>query len=194
MSNLCPACDVGSLEPRVGEESITYNGATLRVAGVAFSLCLACGEEVVLPEQAKHNDVLFADAKKAGQMLSCAEIAAWRRRWSLSLQDAASLLGGGANAFYKYENGVVVQSQAMDLLVRVSDMFAPVREYLSDRAGVPFGDNNWVTVVEGFEAVAVLPTLRAQADRASARKWREYYQPTANDSVWQSEPEACYGH
>jgi len=37
----------------------------------------------------------------------------------LTQKDASSLFGGGANAFSKYERGDVIQSDAMDRLMRL---------------------------------------------------------------------------
>lgn len=137
MRNLCPACDVGALHLRIVEESLEYDRATIRVPDIRYSECDACGEEVVLPDQAKHNDVAYADAKRGHDgLLRSHEIAAWRERCGLTQQAASAMLGGGVNAFSKYERGETLQSKAMDLLMRVTDQFPEVKYYLAQKANV----------------------------------------------------------
>ncbi|MBE2321227.1 type II toxin-antitoxin system MqsA family antitoxin [Xanthomonas citri] len=166
MSDLCPACEAGVLVTVHDDETITYNGHSLLVRGVAFSRCPVCAEEVVLPAQAKANDVLFADAKRNDDGLwTSARILEWRLRWGLSQQHAAALLGGGTNAFSKYERGEVIQSRSMDLLMRVSDEISDVRHLLSSRSGIAFGDD-WKTVTQAED---VSPLRRIDV-RAASRK------------------------
>lgn len=149
MTNLCPACEKGELSSRVQDEAIEYGGVRLVIAGLEHSECSMCGEEVVLPVQARRNELRYADAKRAhDRLLVSNEIHAWRDRWNLTQQLAATLLGGGVNAFSKYERGEVIQSRSMDLLMRASDQFPGLLEYLAEIAGVELPASEWETVAQ----------------------------------------------
>lgn len=139
MTDICPICSAEALKPTVLTEQLTYSGKQISVEGIEVSVCENCGEEVVRPDQAKRNDVRFADARRIHDgLLTSAQIKGFRERWSLTQQQASAALGGGANAFSKYERGEVTQAQSMDLLMRVADMFPQVRDFLGARSKVDF--------------------------------------------------------
>ena len=145
MSRVCPACEKGLLVASACDEVICHSGVKLTVRGYEISTCNACGEEVVLADQAKRNAVRVADAKHEFEgTWTTSQIQKWRARWKLTQQDASELLGGGQNAFSKYERGEVMQSKSMDLLMRASDKIADLREFLAERSGVAFGVGNVV--------------------------------------------------
>ncbi|MBH1826292.1 type II toxin-antitoxin system MqsA family antitoxin [Stenotrophomonas muris] len=136
MNDICPICEVGSLVPGTGSQTISYNGKSLVVHGLGFAKCECCGEELVFPEVAKANDKIYADAKRGADGLWTSDrILEWRTRWRISQQQAAKILGGGVNAFSKYERGEVVQSKSMDLLMRVFNESAEARNFLLAQAG-----------------------------------------------------------
>lgn len=137
MTVMCPLCERGELQSRTINETIRYGGSSLVVPGIEISACSSCDEEVVLPEQAKANERRFSDAKRAHDgLLTSGQIAAWRKRHSLTQQQAASLIGGGINAFSKYERGEVMQSQSVDSLIRSVDEVPGMLAFLCAHAGV----------------------------------------------------------
>lgn len=188
------------MAPQVMAESFPYDGVQLTISEYEFSSCPACGEEFVLPEQARRNERRFADAKRAHDgLLTSEQIVAWRNRWGLSQQQAAALLGGGVNAFSKYERGEVMQSQAMDLLIRTSDRFGSVREFLGERAGIEFLGEHWEPTADASSDI-VVPARRLPDSEKSrvvdimAYRIREACGSTAhNDGEWRSEPGYSYG-
>src|SRR5690349_5677080 len=104
MTQFCPACERGLLVPTTGTETLSYGGKNLNVEGIEFSTCQACHEDIVSPEQAKRNDVRFADAKRvADNLLTSREIKSLRESWNLTQAEASKVFGGGQNAFSKYE-------------------------------------------------------------------------------------------
>ncbi|EQD28578.1 transcriptional regulator, Cro/CI family [mine drainage metagenome] len=114
----CGFCGKGELQSVAGTERLEYRGQPLKVGGYTYSVCKACSEEVVTPEQMKINQRLVADAKRGVDgFLTSTEIRQLRDRLGLSQADAGKVFGGGPNAFYKYENGEVMQSQALDRLM-----------------------------------------------------------------------------
>lgn len=198
MTNICPACEKGALVPKVGEESFPYEGIRLSIPDFEYSECPVCREELVLADQARRNEGRIADAKRAHDgLLTSSDIVNWRKRWELTQQEAAVLLGGGANAFSKYERGEVIQSKAMDLLIRVSDKCEDARALLSERAGIAFGRDNWETLSEGFiqevistRAAAISPTGCATVTSIALRRPKLSRVIATSDVVaWHSEPE-----
>lgn len=148
MTNMiCPICETGSLQSSVHSQGLTYNGKTMLVEGLLQASCDCCGQAIVLPEQAKLNDKTYADAKRSSEGLwTAARILEWRMRWGLSQAQASTMLGGGANAFSKYERGEVIQSRSMDMLMRVFNDVPDARRYLASQAGE--AEVGWKTVEE----------------------------------------------
>jgi len=93
--------------------------------------CDTCGADPIFRDQIKRNHLKIADAKRvADGLLVGEEIRRIRMRLKLTQREAAEVFGGGANAFSKYERGDVVQSVAMDRLLRLIDR-APVSTQLT---------------------------------------------------------------
>lgn len=119
-SEACPDCETGELHLEQYSEEFEYHGQTLTVDGLECLTCDHCGAEIIRPEQIRHGDKLFADARRrADGLLTGSEIVRIRENLGLTQRHAAELFGGGANAFSKYERGDVIQSVAMDRLIRM---------------------------------------------------------------------------
>ena len=56
-------------------------------------------------------------------LLTGADIKRMRRKLHLTQEQMAQVLGGGLKGFARYENGQVIQSRAMDNLLRILDRF-----------------------------------------------------------------------
>ncbi len=119
----CPACDVGTLREEHGTEELSYSGKAFVLNNMTYSVCDACGTEIVTPEQARSNDRLIREEhRRIDGLLPAEEIKELRRRLRLTQHDASFLFGGGTNAFSKYECSEVIQSVPMDRLLRIADM------------------------------------------------------------------------
>jgi transcriptional regulator with XRE-family HTH domain len=70
-------------------------------------------------------------------LLTADEIKAVRRAKNLNQKQCAQLLGGGVNSFHKYESGTVIQSAAMDLLIRVVRDVPGALTYVAEIRGMP---------------------------------------------------------
>ena len=139
MNNLlCPdCCGTNTLQSFTEPEQFEYKGQTLNV-DVEYSVCSQCGAESILQDQIKRNDCRTRDAwRKVDGFLSGAEIAALRKQLNLTQQQAAKTFGGESNAFSKYERGEVIQSVAMDNLMRLAMQKQPIDagQWLINRAG-----------------------------------------------------------
>lgn len=116
----CPDCETGTLNLEKYSDEFEYRGRLLKVDGLQCWVCNHCGAEIIRPDQIRHGDRLFADARRrADGLLTGQEIVALRKRLGLTQRQAADLFGGGANAFSKYERGDITQSVAMDRLMRL---------------------------------------------------------------------------
>jgi HTH-type transcriptional regulator/antitoxin MqsA len=119
---ICPACDNGELSPFFVDESFAYKGIHVELSDVEYSRCSNCGIELTTPFQSKSVDNRLRDEyRKFRGFLSGAEIKRIRRKLGINQIEAALQLGGGLNAFSKYERGEVIQSLAMDNLLRALD-------------------------------------------------------------------------
>jgi HTH-type transcriptional regulator/antitoxin MqsA len=133
----CPICGAsGTLAAESYDGEIKHNGHILTVQGLERSRCFACNAGPVMTDQIRRNQVVIADAKRGIEgFLSGDEIRRVRERLGLSQSAAANVFGGGENAFSKYERGEVLQSFAMDRLLRVAVDVAGVMSQLASYSG-----------------------------------------------------------
>jgi len=191
---LCPYCESGELHSFTDSENIVYGGKTLLVANVQLSRCDACGEEMATPAQAKVNQGLFADAKRrADGLMTSEEIRDWRRALRWSQAEAVALLGGGANAFSKYERGEVIQSRQMDLLMRVVALSPEARGVLGKIASGDLRDKLEVACSSSsFELeadrVAWSPVRTMETTRTAIYRLLDCTAKPANDDFAWSKP------
>jgi HTH-type transcriptional regulator/antitoxin MqsA len=134
---ICPVCEQGALSPQVYSDDFQHAGKSLRVDGLERYLCDVCGADPILTDQIRRNQVRVCDAKRQTDgYLTSDEIRELRERLQLSQPEAAILFGGGPNAFSKYERGEVIQSLAMDRLLRCTLAFPCMVGYLRALAGL----------------------------------------------------------
>lgn len=125
----CPFCESSDISVASEPTEFSYAGKKVVLDGLLFSRCASCGEEFVDREQQKQNDLIYADARRSTDgLMRSGEIKAWRSRFGLTQQDASRILGGGANAFSKYERGEVTQSLSTDRLMRLMVLIPEVAE------------------------------------------------------------------
>lgn len=123
-SPTCPICESGELSPITYRDTFQHNGSEIVVSGLEGYECPVCGADPVFEDQIRRNHRRIVDAKRhADGLLTGEDIRALRERLHLTQKDASALFGGGANAFSKYERGDVVQSVAMDRLLRLIARF-----------------------------------------------------------------------
>ena len=133
MKNTCAECGAANFDVRIEPDEFQRNGQSF-MADVEYSVCRECGDEIIFPEQIKRNDCRVRDAwRRIDGLLTAEEIVALRNKLGLTQQEAAKIFGGGANAFSKYERSEVIQSAAMDKLMRsaldVPDMFTWLKQH-----------------------------------------------------------------
>ncbi len=116
---LCPACGEGHLNTRVQQEQVDYNGRQGFVP-LRFSVCDHCSSELAGEAESLANKrAMVAFRKTVDGLLTGEQIRAFRARFKLTQDVAASIFGGGKVAFSRYENDDIAQSTSMDRLIRL---------------------------------------------------------------------------
>lgn len=132
----CKICQSDNVTTHCEAESIHYKEQILKV-DMDYSLCHSCGREFISKAQIAKNDVRVRDAKKLFDgLLTSTEIYQARRSLGLTQDQAATLFGGGKNAFSKYERGEVSQSAAMDKLIKICLKHPEIFKELSVESGI----------------------------------------------------------
>lgn len=133
----CEECDAGTLHPSTWAADFRHGSGTVRVAGLECYTCDRCGADPVFTDQIRRNQRRIADARRhADKMLTGSDIHTLREQFGLTQQDAAALFGGGTNAFSKYERGDVIQSIAMDRLLKLVRIYPFLLHVLRELAGM----------------------------------------------------------
>jgi HTH-type transcriptional regulator/antitoxin MqsA len=83
-----------------------------------------------------HKRAVQAFKKEVEGLLTGQEVKALREVLGLTQADAARMFGGGPVAFSKYESDDVMQSEAMDKLLRVAAHIPSAVNFLHDLAGL----------------------------------------------------------
>lgn len=137
----CPMCRSQKTEVIEYSDTVDFRGLELDVEKLHETRCGNCGHKWVSKIQHAHNSTVIREAygaqrdkiREAEGLLGGHEIAQLREKFRLNQREAASLFGGGFNAFNKYESGEVLQSYAMDRLLRLSEAVGmPAIEFLKD--------------------------------------------------------------
>ena len=107
------------LEKR-GRLRLPVNGEDVVVPSASHLSCPKCGETVLRFEDARRlsTDAIALYRKKHG-LLSADDIRAIRTRFKLTQRDLARLLRLGANTISRWEAGRNVQTEALDVLLRL---------------------------------------------------------------------------
>jgi len=142
----CPVCGAANPAFTTYSDTVEFRGLELDVENLQESNCRNCGHIWATKEQRSHNSSVMRDAyvvvrdelrAKEG-LLTGQEIAQMRERFGINQREAAAIFGGGYNAFNKYESGEVLQSFAMDRLVRLSSVVGmPAIEFLRNVFSTP---------------------------------------------------------
>ena len=121
-------------EARHSTETYGYKGQQFSLSDTEYSVCRECGFDVVLPHQKRQNEARVRDEhRRIDGLLTGRQIKSIRRRLGLTQAQAARLMGGGNNAFSKYERGEITQSVAMNQLLLVLAAVPDALEVLATR-------------------------------------------------------------
>jgi HTH-type transcriptional regulator/antitoxin MqsA len=147
MSNKCSKCGSLEFEVHIEPDDFVRNGQPFTVE-VEHSVCKQCGNEVIFADQIKRNDCVLRDAwRKIDGLLTASEIVELRNKLGLTQQEAAKIFGGGINAFSKYERSEVIQSVAMDKLMRLALNIPDVLIWLKQQSGLSIASYDNIKVI-----------------------------------------------
>jgi HTH-type transcriptional regulator/antitoxin MqsA len=118
MSEICPECG-HEMTRDIRPLTITYKGLTTTFDMPGW-YCVSCGEGVHTGKDMEASDrgLHYLKAQVEGLLLP-EDIRRIRKKLHLSQAEAGALLGGGPNAFHKYESGLTLPSQAISNLLRL---------------------------------------------------------------------------
>lgn len=119
----CPACGHKSLQKKVITETFEYKGKTLSYPNYIIYECPSCSDAVVDKKSLKESGRVIRDFyRQVDGLLTAKEIRRIRKsKLCLTQDEASTLLGGGKKSFVRYENSEVIQSTALDNLLRILD-------------------------------------------------------------------------
>lgn len=114
---------------------LPVNGEDVAVPSAVHLRCPKCSEIMLRFQDSKRlgEDAIAIYRKKHG-LLSADEIRAIRQRFDLTQADLTRLLHLGANTISRWEAGRNVQTEAMDILLRMIRDLPQSLEYLRARA------------------------------------------------------------
>jgi putative zinc finger/helix-turn-helix YgiT family protein len=115
----CPRCGTVMVERRSALK-LPVNGEDVSVPSAVHLLCPRCDEVVLRVSDSKRlqEDAIGVYRKKHG-LLSADEIRGIRERFGLTQRELAHLLHLGANTISRWESGRNVQTEAMEMLLRL---------------------------------------------------------------------------
>lgn len=135
-AKLCPICESGHLHHHSEMIEVEFMGhKAMRPSH--YSVCDSCGSEQATAADLRHNKRnTIAFRKTVMKLLTGTEVKTLRIEWGLTQKQAALVFGGGSVAFAKYEADDVIQSEAMDKLLRMAKKFPNVLRELKENAGI----------------------------------------------------------
>jgi HTH-type transcriptional regulator/antitoxin MqsA len=114
--------------------TLTYKGqsATFDMPGW---YCNESGESIHTAEDIKVSDAALKELKiKVENLLRPHEVRRIREKFGLTQREAGAIIGGGPNAFQKYEQGTVTVSKGISNFLRVLERHPEEIEELKRRA------------------------------------------------------------
>lgn len=164
----CPKCDSEEVKEISYSDDVDYKGFTLDVEDLHQLHCASCNHLWVEKPQHIHNleqiksaySIVRDKKREAEGLLTATQIAEIRTSFYLNQRQAAELFGGGFNSFNKYESGEVLQSFAMDRLLRMTKAFGSnaieflrnphTKHYFNVTKVINFGVENKVYLLAGI--------------------------------------------
>ena len=119
----CGSCGGRNMTADTKDQSMVYKGETITVISMPGWYCPDCGEsEFTSAADAQRFSEEVTEAMKRIDAVQMAEVRAIRKRLGLKQSEAASLFGGGINAFSEYERGIRQPAKSTLLLLKLLDL------------------------------------------------------------------------
>ncbi|GBE06488.1 antitoxin MqsA [bacterium BMS3Abin10] len=137
MENTCPICGAEALEKRSTTETLEYKGRKITIPNYISYKCNECEESIVDEKTIKSSSKILNEFKKeVDGLLPIGEIKRIRNSLGFTQEQISTILGGGKKAFAKYESGRIIQSKAMDNLLRIIGEYPFVINIISKQSRV----------------------------------------------------------
>jgi HTH-type transcriptional regulator / antitoxin MqsA len=120
----CPCCGMAELVKDIRDLPYTYKGESTVIPGVEGDFCSACGECVLDAKESARVSVAMLEFNKQvnAAIVDPLFITRVRKKLALDQQEAATLFGGGVNAFSRYETGKTKPPLALVKLFQLLDL------------------------------------------------------------------------
>ncbi|WP_246154285.1 type II toxin-antitoxin system MqsA family antitoxin [Methylobacterium oryzihabitans] len=113
-----------------------------KIVGMPGWYCSRCDEGIHTPEDMKVSDKALAEMKtRVDNLLEPSEIRRIRLQLGLTQRDAGHRIGGGVNAFQKYESGEVLPSKGLSNLLRILERHPDELEKINEPDIYEYRDN-----------------------------------------------------
>lgn len=124
----CPKCESDAIDAYSYSDTLDFRHLELDVEQLERCKCNSCGTHWETPAQSIRNQTRIKEeyarvrdrVRERDGLLPGSRICEIRKQLSINQKEASALFGGGINSFNKYESGEVLQSFAMDRLVRLT--------------------------------------------------------------------------
>lgn len=127
----CPACGGSDWVQEARLQTVSYGGLESPLYEQPGLWCRRCGEGLLsFKEMEVGTREMHKLKARVEHLLEPGEVKRVRKKLGLTQKEAGLLLGGGPNAFQKYESADIVTSQAISNLLRVLDHDPSVLEVL----------------------------------------------------------------
>jgi HTH-type transcriptional regulator / antitoxin MqsA len=129
----CPSCGMADLVSDVRDLPYVYKGESTILPGVEGDFCPACSDSILgASESARVSAAMLEFNKQVNAAIVDPQfITRVRKKLDLDQQEAATLFGGGVNAFSRYETGKTRPPLALvklfQLLDRHPDLLGEIR-------------------------------------------------------------------
>lgn len=119
----CPSCGGAELLPEKRNMTFTYKGEATIFPDIFGMFCAACGEGIFDAQASRMISAkMNAFVKQINSnSIDPSFISAVRKKLALDQREAATIFGGGANAFSRYETGKTKPPLALVKLLKLLD-------------------------------------------------------------------------
>ena len=129
----CLSCGGGQVTRGTKKTAFNYRGKTL-VYDQAGDWCEDCGEVFLSKSDKESTDPLIYNFQaKVDGRLTTSDILRIRRKLDLTQREAGELIGGGPNAFSRYETGKAYPTRGTENFLRLLDNHPELIKELTDK-------------------------------------------------------------
>lgn len=160
MSDRCANCGEYSLNERIAAMEHEVAGRVILIEDDLHTFCGSCGHVSYVGSQISEMEIRVArKIREQDGLLMPEELKAVRNKYGLTQSEMEDLLSIGKKTWIRWERGKVVQSKAVDTLIRAMAAHpAIVRDLLSQKGVV---SNSASQVLDAIDAETELSLIRS---------------------------------